>query len=135
MTDILHYCGHITHQMKIICMFEVFSASCIRLFDRLSVIGVLRRSEICLVSRWREDQFFLHAVYLRFYEIACFISSEIYIKSFMATFGSHLSHIQDVFKSHCHCHCHCHVIAMTFIEIQKIFVQLFVTLPRKFKSA
>ena len=40
MTDNLHNCGHITHQMKIICTFEVFSASCIRLFDRLSVIGV-----------------------------------------------------------------------------------------------
>ena len=40
MTDILHNCGHITHLMKIICMFEVFSAQCIRLFDRLSVIGV-----------------------------------------------------------------------------------------------
>ena len=45
----------------------------------------------------------------------------------MATFVSHLSHIQDVFKSH--------VIAMTFVEIQKIFVQLFVTLSGKFKSA
>jgi len=26
-------------------------------------------------------------------------------------------------------------IAMAFVEIQKIFVQLFATLPRKFKSA
>ena len=40
MTDNLHNYGHITHQMKIICMFVVISASCIRLFDRLSVIGV-----------------------------------------------------------------------------------------------
>ncbi|MBS6730860.1 MAG: hypothetical protein KH221_03925, partial [Atopobium sp.] len=52
-------------------------------------------------------------------------------KKFQASFESHLSHIQDVFKGHCHCH----VIAMTFIEIQKIFEQLFITLPRKFKSA
>ena len=129
MTDILHNCGHITHLMKIICTFEVFSASCIRLFDRLSVIGVLWRSEICLVSRWREAPILSQVVYLRFYVIAYFISSEIYIKNFMATFGSHLSHIQDVFKSYCH------VIAMTFVEIQKIFEQLFVTLPGKFKSA
>ena len=104
MTDILHYCGHITHQMKIICMFEVFSASCIRLFDRLSVIGVFWRSEMCLASRWREAPILSQVVYLRFYVIAYFISSEIYIKNFMATFGSHLSHIQDVFKSRCHCH-------------------------------
>ena len=55
--------------------------------------------------------------------------SDMYIKRFMATFGSHLSHIQDVFKSYCH------VIAMTFVEIQKIFEQLFVTLSGKFKSA
>ena len=40
MSDILHNCGHITHLMKIICTFKVFSAQCIRLFDRLSVIGV-----------------------------------------------------------------------------------------------
>ena len=40
MTDILLNYGHITHQMKIICTFVVISASCIRLFDRLSVIGV-----------------------------------------------------------------------------------------------
>ncbi len=40
MTDILHNCGHITHQMKIICMFVVISASCIRLFNRLSDLGV-----------------------------------------------------------------------------------------------
>ena len=108
MTDILHNCGHIAHQMKIICTFEVFSASCIRLFDRLSDLGVFPKSEICLVSRWREDQIFSQAVYLRFYVIAYFISSDIYIKSFMASFGPHLSHIQDVFKGHCHCHCHCH---------------------------
>ena len=108
MTDILHNCGHITHQMKIICTFEIFSASCIRLFDRLSVIGVLWRSKIYLLSRWQEGLILLQAVYLRFYVIPYFISSEIYIKNFMATFGSHLSHIQDVFKGHCHCHCHCH---------------------------
>ena len=40
MTDILHNYGHITHQMKIICMIKVFSASCIRLFNRLSDLGV-----------------------------------------------------------------------------------------------
>jgi len=93
MTDILHNCGHITHLMKIICTFKVFSAQCIRLFDRLSVKGVLWRSEICLVSRWREAPILSQVVYLRFYVIAYFISSEIYIKNFMATFGSHLNHI------------------------------------------
>ena len=40
MTDILLNYGHITHQMKIICMFVVISASCIRLFDRLSDLSV-----------------------------------------------------------------------------------------------
>ena len=40
MTDNLHNCGHITHLMTIICTFEVFSASCIRLFGRLSAIDV-----------------------------------------------------------------------------------------------
>ena len=40
MTDILLNYGHITHQMKIICAFEVFSASRIRLFDRLSDLSV-----------------------------------------------------------------------------------------------
>ena len=85
--------------------------------------------EICLQSQWREGLILLQAVYLRFFDIAYFISSEIYIKNFMATFGSHLSHIQDVFKSHCH------VIAMIFVEIQKIFEQLFVTLSGKIKSS
>ena len=106
MTDNLHNYGHITHQMKIICTFEVFSASCIRLFDRLSDLDVFWMFEICLVSRWREGLILSQVVYLRFYVIAYFISSDIYIKSFMASFGSHLSHIQDVFKGHCHCHCH-----------------------------
>ena len=110
MTDNLHNCGHITHQMKIFCTFEVISASCIRLFDRLSDLGVFCGPEICLVSRWREDPIFSQAVYLRFYVIAYFISLDMYIKSFRASFGSHLSHIQDVFKVHCHCHCHCHDI-------------------------
>ena len=87
-------------------MFVVISASCIRLFDRLSVIGVLWRFEICLVSRWREAPILSQVVYLQFYVIAYFISSEVYIKSFMATFGSHLSHIKDAFKGHCHWHCH-----------------------------
>ncbi len=41
MTDILLNYDHITHQMKIICAFKVFSASCIRLFDRLSDLSVL----------------------------------------------------------------------------------------------
>ncbi len=40
MSDILLNFGHITHLMTIICMIEVFSASCIRLFDRLSDLGV-----------------------------------------------------------------------------------------------
>ena len=40
MADNLHNCGHITHLMTIICTFKVFSASCIRLFGRLSAIGV-----------------------------------------------------------------------------------------------
>ncbi len=53
----------------------------------------------------------------------------------MATFGSHLSHIQDVFKSHCQCHAIAIAAAMTFVKIQKIFDQLFATLPGKFKSA
>ena len=39
MSDNLLNYGHITHLIKIICMIEVFSASCIRLFDRLSDIG------------------------------------------------------------------------------------------------
>ena len=63
--------------------------------------------------------------------IAYFISSEVYIKSFMATFGSHLSHIQDVLRVIAIAI----AIAMIFVEIQKIFEQLFVTLPGKFKSA
>ena len=129
MSDNLHNCGHITHQMKIICTFEVFSTSCIRLFDRLSVIGVLWRSEICLVSRWREAPILSQVVYLRFYVIAYFISSEIYIKNFMATFGSHLSYIQDVFKSHCHCHCH--DIYRNSNDIQAAICNL----PGRFKSA
>ena len=45
MTDILLNYGHITHQMKIICTFEVFSASCIRLFNRLSDLGVFPKSQ------------------------------------------------------------------------------------------
>ena len=106
MTDILLNYGHITHLMTIICAFEVFSASCIRLFNRLSDLGVFCGPEIFLVSRWREDPIFSQAVYLRFYVIAYFISSDMYIKSFMATFGSHLSHIKDAFKGHCHWHCH-----------------------------
>ena len=85
-------------------MFVAISASCIDLFGRISDLDVFWMFEICLVSRWREDQFFLHAVYLRFYVIAYFISSDIYIKNFMASFGSHLSHIQDVLKGHWHCH-------------------------------
>ena len=40
MTDILLNYGHFTHLMKIFCMFVVISASCIRLFDRLSDLGV-----------------------------------------------------------------------------------------------
>ena len=92
--------------MTIICMIVVISASCIRLFDRLSDLGVFPKSEMCLASRWREDQIFLYTVYLLFYVIAYFISLDMYIKSFMATFGSHLSHIKDAFKGHCHWHCH-----------------------------
>ena len=85
-------------------MFVVISASCIGLFGRISDIAVFCGPEICLVSRWREGLFFLHAIYLRFYVIAYFISSDIYIKNFMASFGSHLSYIQDVFKSHWYCY-------------------------------
>ena len=129
MTDILLNYGHITHQMKIICTFEVFTASCIRLFDRLSVIGVLWRSEICFLSRWQEGPIYSQAVFLRFYVIPYFICSEICIKiswqllgRTWATFKMYLRVIAIV-------------IAMIFVEIQKIFEQLFVTLAGKFKSA
>ena len=33
-----------------------------------------------------------------------FYKFDIYIKNFMASFGSYLSHIQDVLKGHWHCH-------------------------------
>ena len=90
--------------MTIICMFVLIFASCIGLFGRISDIAVFCGPEIYLANRWRGDPIFLHAVYLRFYVIAYFISSDIYMKNFMASFGSHLSHIQDVLKGHWHCH-------------------------------
>ena len=71
--------------------------------------------EICLRSQWREGLILLQAVYLRFYVIAYFISLDIYIKSFRASFELHLSHIQDVLKVIAI------GIAMIFVEIQKIF--------------
>ena len=40
MSDILLNCVYFTHLMTIFCTLQVFLASCIRLFDRLSDIGV-----------------------------------------------------------------------------------------------
>ena len=40
MSDILLNYGHIAHLMTIFCTFQAFEASCIRLFDRFSDIGV-----------------------------------------------------------------------------------------------
>ena len=50
MSDILLRCGHFTLLSQIICMFVVISASCIRLFDRLSDLSVFPKSET-VVSR------------------------------------------------------------------------------------
>ncbi len=40
MSDILLNCRHITLLSQIFCMFVVISVSCIRLFNRLSDLGV-----------------------------------------------------------------------------------------------
>ena len=51
MSDNLFNCEHITHLMKIFCMPWLFLASCIRLFDRLSDLGVFGHYQINPIGR------------------------------------------------------------------------------------
>ena len=46
MSDILLNCVYFAHLMTIFCTFQAFLASCIRLFDRLSDIGVFSHRQL-----------------------------------------------------------------------------------------